>query len=297
MRVFAATSQGIPNARQRSCLWAGAYQFVPPSIPDKELAVAVQEVPRDEDTIFGLAVQRYEINKKSRLDEIRYAHDRWTLRMNLGRNFELQRECYRIPSYHYRSCNYLLDLPKAYVFLTEPHFETGRKLTGSKAEEYDARQKFLPSEQLVQLIEKSMVRPDDEDMIDLLGDLSDTAHGEEDEFENIRNFVTQQVEGFLTSCAKRKSRTKEVAQISRDGIFTHEASMELIDRLSLDLYGSLWVLQILHREFFAFLSKTEHIRAWGRVSVDNFVLRFDLDPKAFLLPEFPTLDDDRWLIT
>jgi hypothetical protein len=298
MKAFAEIGQGMLGALHRSCFLTGAYQCVPPSIPDKELAVVMQEVPKDEDAIFGWTVRHYEINKKSRIREIRDAHDKWTLQMNFGRNLELQRECYRGPLYHHRSRHYPPDIPTIYFFIIkEAHLETQKELLESKAKEHDPRQKFTPSTQLVELVEKNMVRPDQEDMISVWEYLRTTKPQEEDELDNIRNLITEQVEGFLTSCAKRKSRTNETMEISRDGRFTNEACMELIDRLALNLYESVPVLEVLHKELFVFLSNTDRIRAWGHVSADNLVIKFDLNPKAFLLPGFPTLDDGRWRTT
>lgn len=142
----------------------------------------------------------------------------------------------------------------------------------------EEKMKFTPSENLVELVEKHMISPDEEEVIELLEEIqkekeittADIKH-------NIAVIITEQVEGLIVSLAKNIYMTKEPIKISEDNRFTSEICKELINRLGLDPYNPRLVLDELYCELLNFISLIPRERVWGKIIVEDSKLKLKIN--------------------
>ena len=274
----------------KSCVDLNTYQYESPLIPDKEWAVAVQEVPQDLNSILGASMRFINVTLKHHFKEYKLGYDRWTVQTNLARSLELERECYNeaatflIPARRRRLVNI-----SQYIILNILR-ESTRQIS-------EPHQKFVPSQRLIDVVYKNMVCPHDEEILSLLLEMGDKDIDIAGEKQNVRGMITDQVEGLFVNLAKRAFYTAEEIIIANNNRFTPEVCRELIDRLGIDPLEPRPVLELLHGELFAFISQIPRERVWGNIFAENSEIKLEVKQDAFILPEFPSINDETWLVT
>lgn len=186
-----------------------------------------------------------------------------------------------------------------YKKIYENKLENGQKLRQTQkmlTELYtDPHQNFKPSEHLIELVIRHMIKPDKE-VLGILEELKELLITE-DKKQNIENIITEEVESLITSVAKRSYRTKRSVQISSDNRFIPEICTEFIRRLDIDPYDPYPVLQLLYEDFFNFVSITYRERKWGKIIIDDSKLKLILKENAFTFPDITKVDNNKWIIT
>lgn len=275
----------------RSCADRNIYQYTSPVIPDKEWAVAVQKTPQDLNSVLGKSIRYINVTIKDRLCEYRFAHNKWIVQMNTARSFELERECYNeaAPFLIRARRERLMAISRYIIF----------NIVRERVKEIvDPKQKFVPSEQLVDLIYRHMLRPDKGEISHFVSEISSIRTNTGNEKEIVKGIVIDQVENLMTSMAKRIARDNEKKiDVTSDNRFTPEVCKELIDRLGLDIYEAPSILKLFYEEFLDFASSIPRERVWGNIFVENGVLKLEVKKNLFTLPKFPRIGDGGWLVT
>ncbi|WP_449244005.1 hypothetical protein [Desulfobacca acetoxidans] len=285
-------SANMPNlicgTLRRSCANLNAYQYTSPSIPDKEWAIKIKGTADDLNSIFGKSM-RYNVTPKYRFKEYQFAHDRWAVQRNFGRILELERECYNEAAPFLVRTGSKRKLISQYIILNN--------IRENSRQTIEPKQKFVPSQRLVDLVYNHMVRPDKEEILSLLSDLSSIST-RANEKEIVKGIITDQIESLLTKLAKQTSyANEETIEIARDNRFTPEVCSELVDRLGLDVLEAPSVLKLLYDELTSFLLLSPRERIWGKFFAEDSTMRLEVKRDAFSLPKFPSIGDSRWLIT
>ena len=276
----------------KNCADLRAYRYASPTIPDKEWAVAVHGMPQDINSIYGNYMRFFNVTAKNRFRQYQIAYDKWIVQRNIARSFELERECYKDATTflsHERNQQYM---GISYIVLDVSHVAI--------EEISDPNQRFIPSHRLVEIVYRQMPRSDN-DIELLLSEISSTMPttiDETNEIEVVKELIADHVENMLTKRAKRASYANEKdIVVGFNNRFTPEIGLELVDRLGLDIYIAPEVLKLLYDELLTFLSVTPRERVWGRVYQENTTIKLEVKKGVFTLPKFPSIDDQRWLIT
>lgn len=151
-------------------------------------------------------------------------------------------------------------------------------------EEDDKKEKFIPTEDLVKLVQEYMIKPDNE-VLGVLQELEKINTEVEDEKENIKHIITEEVEDLITSIAKRTFRIAKSIPVTVDNKFSPDICLEFIRRLGVDPYNTNPVLQQLYKEFFDFIAITDRERSWGKITLDNSEIKLILKKDAFVFPD------------
>lgn len=152
-------------------------------------------------------------------------------------------------------------------------------------------QRFMPSPRLSELIKEKILIPDEETLA-MIEELKKMQVSETDKQE-MSDITSEEIEDFLTSIARRMFTTGEQVQISKDGQFTPEIYIELLECLALNPYEAKPVLELLYDELIEFASTT-HRRKWGKIIVENSELKLTVNKNAFTITNLDTIDDNRW---
>ncbi len=146
--------------------------------------------------------------------------------------------------------------------------------------EEDPTKEFIPSPTLIDMVKESLVPPDKE-TFEMLEDLKTMQTNEVDEDAVLSDIITEEVEDLFTNLARRMFVSKKQIQISENRSFTHDISMDLIDRLGLHIRLSNLILERLHNELVEFLSPIDRLRSWGKITVEKSDIKLNLNRDAF----------------
>jgi len=234
-------------------------------------------------------------------DSYKDSHDKRILQINIGRRQALIRELYLF----YRKQNTLSvfdfrvtlseikqiqkELPKSHQkFIPSLDKKIKRELP-------EPHQKFIPSLDLIKLVEEHMVRPREEEVLELIEDIKKAMGKIEDPRENIKAIITEEVEDLITSIAKQIFTTRRPIKISEGNRFTSEICKDLINSLGLDLYDTRPVLDHIYNEFYNFVKIVPRERSWGKISIENSELKLILKDNAFTVLDPNEVEkDNKW---
>jgi len=196
--------------------------------------------------------------------------------------------------------------PSAYSPLLEYDFDSlrlyyhGNKDIPAIEEENSPEQEFVPSQELVSLVDRSIAHPD-AGVTRLIGEaqVANRASGVicENESELLSKIITEQVESLMTNLAKRSFYAKKPIKIIHDNRFLTDICNELIRRLGLDSYNPSPVLDRLYSEFVRFLKGTPRKRKWGTIQLRDTEVNFEFSKFAFKTIKINEINAGKWKVT
>lgn len=158
-------------------------------------------------------------------------------------------------------------------------------------------QEFIASPSLINSIERHKIKPDDEIlmMFATFAEAREISRPEGIYNRDIAAIITDEIESFFKDMAWRNVNSEEKIRISEKDRFSPEICGEFIERLELDSYDPKPALDLLFKELHAFALDTPRKRSWGKIIVEDGILKMVINHEALLSPEIEEIDDSHWI--
>lgn len=148
---------------------------------------------------------------------------------------------------------------------------------------------FIPSKDLVDLLDTHMVQPDKE-VMDFLNSITPLACAEEYR-QNLAKAITEEIEGMLICIAQDMGKDDTIS-ITEGGRFTPEICKQIIYRLGLDPYDLSSVFDRLYAEL-TYFCILEYKLIWCKAYLNpKGDIIIESSKSIFTLPDFDEIIND-----